>query len=82
MILRSRNGSRDLAVLEAGEREVLELWSRGASTAEIVARLHLSEDAVVECTRSIFRKLDVHSRVEAVARGLGWGLVAHGRRAV
>src|ERR1700690_1272638 len=48
-------------------RGVLDLICAGNSTREISGKLFLSEDTVYSHTKSILRKLGVHSRVEAVA---------------
>ncbi len=53
--------------LTTREWEVLDLICAGESTREISARLFLSEDTVYSHTKSILRKLGVHSRVDAVA---------------
>ena len=48
------------------EREVLALMGEGLSNAEIAARLYLSKNTLKAHTQNIFRKLDVHNRVQAV----------------
>jgi DNA-binding NarL/FixJ family response regulator len=53
--------------LTTREWEVLDLICAGDSTREISARLFLSEDTVYSHTKSILRKLGVHSRTDAVA---------------
>jgi PAS domain S-box-containing protein len=47
--------------------EVLQLLERGCSTRQIAAQLHLSTETVRNHIRGVFRALDVHSRLEAVA---------------
>ena len=53
--------------LTTREWEVLDLICSGDSTREISAKLFLSEDTVYSHTKSILRKLGVHSRSDAVA---------------
>jgi DNA-binding NarL/FixJ family response regulator len=52
--------------LTTREWEVLDLICGGCSTREISSTLFLSEDTVYSHTKSILRKLGVHSRAEAV----------------
>lgn len=52
------------------EREVLGLMGEGFNTAAMAQRLHLSRATVRNHVQNIFLKLDVHSRLEAVAHGL------------
>ncbi len=55
--------------LTTREWEVLDLLTVGRSTHEIASELFLSEETVQSHVKSILRKLKVHSRAEAVARG-------------
>lgn len=58
------------------ELEVLQLLGSGARAPEIAADLGISPKTVSSHLQSIFRKLDVHSRAQAVARAYEHGLVA------
>jgi len=49
------------------QNQVLHLLAHGRSTAQIAQELHLSVDTVRNHVRRMFRALDVHSRVEALA---------------
>ncbi len=60
--------------LSNSQREILRLISQGYSNREIASRIHLSEHTVKSHTQEIFRKLQVHNRVEAAIRAAkeGW----------
>jgi DNA-binding NarL/FixJ family response regulator len=57
------------------ERAVLEHMASGATNPEIAAALHLSPHTVKEHTSSLYRKLDVRNRTEAVQRAQRLGLL-------
>jgi len=57
------------------EREVLTLMASGATNREIAGNLYLSPHTVKEHTSSLYRKLDVRNRTEAVQRAQRLGLV-------
>jgi two-component system response regulator DesR len=57
------------------ERSVLELMASGSTNPEIAAQLHLSKHTVKEHTSSLYRKLGVRNRTEAVQRAQRLGLV-------
>lgn len=54
--------SSPLALLTKREREVLDLIGCGHSNADIAEMLFISENTVKDHTKSIYRKLGVHSR--------------------
>ena len=57
------------------EREVLSLLSVGKSGEEIAAELHIAPLTVRTHIRNLMAKLDVHSRLEAVAFAIKHGIV-------
>jgi two-component system, NarL family, response regulator LiaR len=56
-----------LEALTDREREILTAMADGASTVALARRLRLSANTVRNHTASIYQKLGVHSRLEAVA---------------
>ncbi len=58
------------------EREVLQLMAAGLTNPEIARALHLSPHTVKEHTSSLYRKLEVRNRTEAVQRAQRLGLLA------
>ena len=62
-------------LLTSRELNVLDLLARGKSNKEISVNLYISETTVKSHLRSIFRKLNVLSRTEAVAVASRRGLV-------
>src|SRR5215210_4128810 len=65
-----------LAPLTAREREVLGLISSGLSNREIAARLFVEVSTVKSYANSIFRKLGVQSRTQAVAEARALDLIS------
>ena len=63
----SAGGDNASATLSRRELDVLRLMTEGPNTAAIAERLHLSRATVRNHAQSIFAKLGVHSRLEAVA---------------
>jgi ATP/maltotriose-dependent transcriptional regulator MalT len=64
--------------LTSKELQVLQLLAQGCSTAQLARRLHRSPKTVERHICSIFEKLDVHSRTEAVAAAYARGIVSAG----
>jgi two-component system response regulator DesR len=58
------------------EREVLDLIGSGATNREIAEKLYLSPHTVKEHTSSLYRKLSVRNRAEAVQKAQRLGLIA------
>jgi DNA-binding NarL/FixJ family response regulator len=61
--------------LSAREIEVLALLRRGLTNKEIAEALVISDNTVKRHVKSVFLKLDVNTRAEAVAKGVSLGLV-------
>jgi LuxR family maltose regulon positive regulatory protein len=61
--------------LSAREREVLQLIAQGRSNREIAEVLFVTEHTVKYHVTSLFTRLDVTSRAEAVARAAALGLL-------
>ena len=70
--------ARETAGLSPREREVLLLVARGRSNAEIAAELYLGEATVKTHLSSVFAKLGLHDRVEAVIYAYESGLIEPG----
>src|SRR3954467_1504092 len=64
------------APLSEREREVLSLMASGATNKEIAGRLFLSPHTVKEHTSSLYRKLGVRNRAEAVQKAQRLGLIS------
>ena len=70
-----------LQALSGREREILTLLASGLSNAELGARLYLSEPTIKTHLSSIFRKLRVRDRVQAVIAAYDARLVEPATRA-
>ena len=68
--------SSELDVLTAREREVVELLAQGMTNKEIAAELFITTNTVKRHLKSIFEKLDVHTRSAAAAKAVGAGVSA------
>ena len=67
--------SEFLEPLSDRELEILRLIAAGLSNQEIASRLFLSLNTVKAHTRNIYGKLDVHSRMQAVATARAAGIL-------
>jgi DNA-binding NarL/FixJ family response regulator len=61
--------------LTVRESEVLKLVAKGFSSAEIAVLLGISSQTVISHVKAIYRKLEVHSRAEAVFEAIQMGLI-------
>ncbi len=67
--------SAQLQSLTARERDVLRLVAAGVASRDIASRLGISYTTVRTHIRSLGRKLQVHSKIEATAKARELGLV-------
>jgi LuxR family maltose regulon positive regulatory protein len=65
-----------LAAPSAAELEVLRLLATDLTVREIAEQLYLSANTIRSHTRALYRKLDVRTRADAVARATSLGLLA------
>lgn len=72
-------GSGSVESLTRRETDVLGLVAKGYSTREVAESLQLAESTITSHIKSIYRKLDVHSRSQAVHEAAQLGLVRLGR---
>lgn len=63
-------GDSSVARLTPGERDFLDLLAKGYAYKEIADRLKISIDTVRSYVRTVYEKLHVHSRTEAVVKYL------------
>jgi DNA-binding NarL/FixJ family response regulator len=71
----SRDTSADLAELTPKELELLKHLSCGRSYAEAGKEMRIAISTVQTHIRNLYRKLDVHSQVQAVTRAQDRGLI-------
>ena len=71
----SRDTSADLAELTPKELELLKHLSCGRSYAEAGKEMQIAISTVQTHIRNLYRKLDVHSQVQAVTRAQDRGLI-------
>jgi DNA-binding CsgD family transcriptional regulator len=63
-------GDAAVSRLTAGERDFLDQLAKGYAYKEIADRLNISIDTVRSYVRTVYEKLHVHSRTEAVVKYL------------
>ena len=72
----SESGHEPQPRLTPRQREILELIAAGLSTSEMATRLTISTETVRNHLRSVFKELDVHTRLEAIVTVRRLGLLA------
>lgn len=74
-VRRARESTEARGVLTAREREILDLLAHGHTMHQIGRRLGISPRTVETHLGNLYRKLDVRTRVQAVARAASSGLI-------
>jgi DNA-binding NarL/FixJ family response regulator len=74
--VRLSDGESPTEPLTAREKEVLQLMAEGMANKQIALSLGISEHTVKFHLSSLYAKLNVSSRTEAVRTGLGLGLIS------
>ncbi|KXK06950.1 MAG: two component transcriptional regulator, LuxR family [Acidobacteria bacterium OLB17] len=74
LVRTTKSGVRETE-LTAREREILKLMGTGKSSSAIAAALHISRNTVDNHVQHILKKLNVHSRLEAVRKAELAGLI-------
>lgn len=69
------DSSKSPVKLSAGELEVLELLNQGVTAAEIAEQLHLSLHTIRARIKTLLKKLDATSQVEALATATRHGIL-------
>ena len=67
---RPATGDAEVARLTAGEKDFLDQLAKGYAYKEIADRMKISIDTVRSYVRTVYEKLHVHSRTEAVVKYL------------
>jgi DNA-binding NarL/FixJ family response regulator len=75
MARKARRAASAALSLTKRERQVLDLITEGLTTRQMASRLMLSERTVETHIANLYDKLDVRTRVQAVHRAAGLGLV-------
>jgi DNA-binding NarL/FixJ family response regulator len=79
MARRARMAAKAASALTKRERQVLDLITEGLTTRQMASRLSLSERTVETHIANLYGKLEVKTRVQAIHRAAGLGLVDLGR---
>ena len=74
-VRQTRAGARLDGTVTAREREILGLLADGLTMRQVGRRLGISPRTVESHVAKLYRKLEVTSRVQAVAKGAALGLI-------
>jgi DNA-binding NarL/FixJ family response regulator len=74
-LISSMRASARETKLSERERDVLKLLAKGVTTTSVAKQLHISRTTVNNHVRHILRKLDSHTRLEAIRRAEHAGLI-------
>jgi PAS domain S-box-containing protein len=74
-LISSAHASAREAELSERERDVLKLLAEGVTTTAVAKQLHISRTTVNNHIQHILRKLDSHTRLEAIRRAEHAGLI-------
>lgn len=74
MISSTRDAAKEAELTER-ELEILRLLGKGSTTSAVADQLHISPTTVNNHVQHILRKLDAHSRLEAIRRAEHAGLI-------
>ena len=74
MISSTRDAAREAELTER-EHEILRLLAKGSTTSGVADQLHISRTTVNNHVQHILRKLDSHTRLEAIRRAEHAGLI-------
>ncbi len=74
-LISSAHASARETELSERERAVLTLLAKGVTTTAVAGQLHISRTTVNNHIQHILRKLDVHTRLEAIRRAEHAGLI-------
>lgn len=74
-MVKTTEGAAGATVLSSRQLEVLELLAKGLSNKEIATALGITEDGAKAHLKSIFGKLGVRGRTEAIVAGIQRGVI-------
>ncbi|MEW5871225.1 MAG: LuxR C-terminal-related transcriptional regulator [Chloroflexota bacterium] len=75
LILLTSSGARLYEPLTSQERRILRLLAGGLSSNQVAEELVIAVSTARSYIKAIYRKLDAHSRAQAIARGQELGLI-------